>query len=69
MEPQPIHFLLKKSQAGHSGTYMQMYLGIEPEPDRIVHGEPWIRQQPDPDPDVAGSRSGKTGSRPGYCRI
>ena len=24
---------------------------IEPEPDRIVHGEPWIRQQPDRDPD------------------
>ena len=51
-------------------------LQVEPEPDRIVHGEPWIRQQPDldpakpdPDPDVAGSRSGKTGSSSGFCRI
>ena len=42
---------------------------LEPEPDRIVPGEPWIQQQPDPDPDVAGSRSGQTGSRPGYFRI
>ena len=45
------------------------YSLLEPEPERIVHGEPWIRQQPDPDPDVARSRSGQTGSRPGYCRI
>ena len=35
---------------------------VEPEPDRIVHGEPWIRQQPDPDPAATGSRSG-------FCRI
>ena len=33
--------------------------GVEPEPYRIVHGEPWIQQQPDPDPDVTGSRSGE----------
>ena len=59
-----------------SVTRGQVTTVLEPEPDRIVHGEPWIRQQPDldpakpdPDPDVAGSRSGQTGSRSGCCRI
>ena len=32
---------------------------LEPEPDRIVHGEPWIRQQPDQDPAATGSRSSR----------
>ena len=49
-----------------------LFFGVEPEPDRIVHGEPWIRQLPDPDPSetgsgsgLAGSSSGKSGSRSG----
>ena len=54
----------------------QVRYRVEPEPGSKVHGEPWIRQLPDPDPaetgsvsGLSGSRSGKSGSGSGSCRI
>ena len=38
-----------ETRSGASPFPKIKYVGLEPEPDRIVHGEPWIRQQPDPD--------------------
>ena len=39
------------------------WLGLEPDP--LVHGDPWIRQLPDPYPAETRSGAGLPGSRSG----